>query len=259
MKQKLKVYKIGGGIIDNSDELRLFLSDFSKIQGNKILIHGGGKGANQVLKQLGIEPKMIEGRRVTDKETLDVVISFYAGTTNKNIVATLQSFSCNALGLSGADANAICGIKRPVKKIDYGFVGDITAESVNTSFIDILIKQNITPVFCAITHDGKGNLLNTNADTISACIASSLAGLYDVELHYCFDKIGVLKDVNNDDSLISEIDSEKYKELLSKNIIHDGMIPKLKNAFNVINSGVNSVILEHPKNLNNSIKTVITK
>lgn len=255
MKENLKIYKIGGGIIDNQQELHQFLFDFAQINSKKILIHGGGKGASHHLKKLGIEPKMVNGRRITDKSTLDVVVSFYAGTTNKQIVSLLQKHNCNALGLSGADANAIQGKIRSVKEIDYGYVADITRKSINTDLIKLLIENNITPVFCAITHDKNGNLLNTNADTISACLAKSLAGLYDVELHYCFDKIGVLKDVNNENSLIPSINKLDYQNLLKNNIIHDGMIPKLENAFSVLDSGVKKVVLEHPKNISNSIKT----
>jgi len=257
MKQILKIYKIGGGIIDNEVELTKFLSDFSDIKGNKILVHGGGKGANKVLSKMGIEPKMVNGRRITDKSTLDIVVSFYAGTTNKQIVSILQSFKCNALGLSGADANVIKGIKRPVNEVDYGYVGDINTNSINTNFIQLLIQNQITPIFCAITHDGNGNLLNTNADTISACLAKSLTKFYEIELHYCFDKIGVLEDVNDENSLIPIIDSGKYQQLLADNLIHDGMIPKLENAFKVLKKGVKKVILEHPKNIHNSIKTII--
>lgn len=255
MNEKLKIYKIGGGIIDSHEELHQFLVDFAKINSRKILIHGGGKGASQNLKKLGIEPKMVNGRRITDKPTLDVVVAFYAGTTNKQIVSTLQKFDCNALGLSGADANVIQGKIRPVKEIDYGFVADINRNSINTDFIKLIIENNITPVFCAITHDKNGNLLNTNADTISACLSKSLANFYDVELHYCFDKIGVLKDVNDENSLIPVINKTDYQELLKSNIIHDGMIPKLENAFSVIDAGVKKVVLEHPKNISNSIKT----
>ncbi|WP_333660582.1 acetylglutamate kinase [Chishuiella changwenlii] len=253
----LKIIKIGGGIIDNEIELEQFLKTFSTIEGPKILIHGGGKGASKLLNQLGIEPKMIDGRRITDKPTLDVVTGLYAGNINKLIVSKLQQFGCNALGLSGADGNAIKGKKRPVKSIDYGFVGDLDNESVNKDLFQLLIDNNITPIVCAITHDGNGQLFNTNADTIASTIAVAMSKQNDVELNFVFDKIGVLRDVNNDETLIPEINETLYLQLKEEGVIFEGMIPKLDNSFNVINAGVKNVCLVHARNINSDIKTIL--
>ena len=253
----LKIIKIGGGIIDNEIELEQFLKTFSTIEGPKILIHGGGKGASKLLNQLGIEPKMIDGRRITDKPTLDVVTGLYAGNINKLIVSKLQQFGCNALGLSGADGNAIKGKKRPVKSIDYGFVGDLNNESVNKDLFQLLIDNNITPIVCAITHDGNGQLFNTNADTIASTIAVAMSKQNDVELNFVFDKIGVLRDVNNDETLIPEINETLYLQLKEEGVIFEGMIPKLDNSFNVINAGVKNVCLVHARNINSDIKTIL--
>jgi len=253
----LKIFKIGGGIIDNQQELEQFLKTFSTIEGPKVLIHGGGKGASKMLNQLGIEPKMVDGRRITDKATLEVVTGLYAGNINKNIVSTLQKFGCNALGLSGADGNAIRGSKRPVKVIDYGFVGDLTENSINTKLFQLLIDQDITPVVCAITHDGNGLLLNTNADTIASTIAVALATKNEIELNFVFDKIGVLRDINDDSTLIPKINENLYLQLKEEGVIFEGMIPKLDNSFNVIKSGVKNVCLVHAQNINSDIKTIL--
>lgn len=253
----LKIFKIGGGIIDNQQELEQFLKTFSTIEGPKVLIHGGGKGASKMLNQLGIEPKMVDGRRITDKATLEVVTGLYAGNINKNIVSTLQKFSCNAFGLSGADGNAIQGSKRPVKVIDYGFVGDLTENSINTKLFQLLIDQDITPVVCAITHDGNGLLLNTNADTIASTIAVALATKNEIELNFVFDKIGVLRDINDDSTLIPKINENLYLQLKEEGVIFEGMIPKLDNSFNVIKSGVKNVCLVHAQNINSDIKTIL--
>lgn len=253
----LKIIKIGGGIIDDSAELNKFLETFSLIEGPKVLIHGGGKGASKLLEKLGIEPKMVEGRRITDQATLDVVTGLYAGNLNKNIVAQLQKFGTNAVGLSGADGNVIKGEKRPVKTIDYGFVGDITLDGINIDFLQLLIDNGYTPVLCAITHDGKAQLLNTNADTIASTVAEALAVKNEVELNFCFDKIGVLRDVNDDSTLIPTINKELYQELKSEGVIFEGMIPKLDNAFRVIENGVKQVTLVHAQNINSNIKTTL--
>lgn len=255
--KSLKIFKIGGGIIDDNIQLNQFLEDFSKVEGAKILVHGGGRGASEQLKRMGIEPKIIDGRRITDVETLQVVVGFYAGVTNKTIVAGLQRFGVNALGISGADGNAISGVKRPVKTIDYGFAGDLNENSVNGKTFQVLLENEMIPVVCAITHDGNGQLLNTNADTIASAIAKELAKNEDwnVELHFCFDKKGVMKDLNDESSLIPEIDFEFYQELKADGIINGGMIPKLDNAFEVIKSGVKSVYIQHAKNVNTGIGT----
>ena len=253
----LKIIKIGGGIIDNPTELTQFLKTFSEIDGPKVLVHGGGKGASKMLQQLGIEPKMIDGRRITDQATLDVVTGLYAGNLNKNIVAQLQQFGTNAVGLSGADGNVIKGIKRPVKTIDYGFVGDITLDGINIEFLQLLIDNGFTPVLCAITHNGQAQLLNTNADTIASTVAEALAVKNDVQLNFCFDKIGVLRDVNDDSTLIPTINKELYQRLKAEGVIFEGMIPKLDNAFRVIENGVKEVTLVHANNINSEIKTVL--
>ncbi|WP_322971956.1 acetylglutamate kinase [Faecalibacter sp. LW9] len=253
----LKIIKIGGGIIDNPEELTRFLKAFSEIQEPKILVHGGGKGASKMLQQLGIEPQMVEGRRITDQATLDVVTGLYAGNLNKNIVAQLQQFGTNAVGLSGADGNVIQGVKRPVKTIDFGFVGDITLEGINTDFIQLLIDHGYTPVLCAITHNGEAQLLNTNADTIASTVAEALAIKNEVQLNFCFDKIGVLRDVNDDTTLIPTINKELYQTLKAEGVIFEGMIPKLDNAFRVIENGVKQVTLVHANNINSDIKTTL--
>ncbi|QTV04680.1 acetylglutamate kinase [Faecalibacter bovis] len=253
----LKIIKIGGGIIDNPNELTQFLKAFSEIEGPKVLVHGGGKGASKMLQQLGIEPKMVDGRRITDQPTLDVVTGLYAGNLNKSIVANLQEFGTNAVGLSGADGNVIKGSKRPVKTIDYGFVGDISLDGINVDFLQLLIDNGFTPVLCAITHDGNSQLLNTNADTIASTVAEALAVKNEVQLNFCFDKIGVLRDVNDDSTLIPVINKELYQELKSEGVIFEGMIPKLDNAFRVIENGVKEVTLVHANNINGEIKTIL--
>ncbi|WP_413667529.1 acetylglutamate kinase [Mucilaginibacter sp. Mucisp86] len=239
----LYIIKIGGNVIDNSENLYHFLKDFEALDGLKILVHGGGKVATQMAEDLGIESKMVDGRRITDIETLRVVTMVYGGLINKNIVAQLQRFGNNAIGLTGADGNFIKAVKRPVKTIDYGFVGDIVKDSINPENISRLLEAGFTPVFCAITHDGEGQLLNTNADTIASALAVALSGLYDTTLIYCFEKKGVLKDINDEESLIREIDPQHYEELKVERIIHSGMLPKLDNAFTAIACGVKAVII----------------
>lgn len=243
----LKVIKIGGNIIDNEEALNGFLRDFATIESPKILVHGGGKLATKLANQMGIEVKMTEGRRITDQATLDIITMVYAGKINKDIVAKLQGNHCNAIGFSGADGNAIVSIKRPVKTIDYGFVGDVI--KVNTTTLDVLLKADVTPVFCAITHDAKGQLLNTNADTIASELAVGFANLYDTELYYCFEKNGVLQNVNDDNSVIETINSNNYQDLIDHNIIADGMLPKLNNCFNAIHKHVKKVCIGKPEML----------
>jgi acetylglutamate kinase len=245
----LKVIKIGGNIIDNDEALNAFLKDFAKIESPKILVHGGGKLATKLANQMQVEVKMTEGRRITDQDTLDIITMVYAGKINKDIVAKLQANHCNAIGFSGADGNAIVSVKRPVKTIDYGFVGDIV--NVNTETLDVLLKNDVTPVFCAITHDEKGQLLNTNADTIASELAIGFANLYETELYYCFEKNGVLKDVNDDNSVIQHIDSKNYQDLIDHNIIADGMLPKLTNCFHAIHKNVQKVCIGKPEMLFN--------
>ncbi len=253
----LKIYKIGGGIIDNQDELSSFLQLFSQEKSPKLLVHGGGKGASKLLQQLGIEPKMVDGRRITDQATLNVVTGLYAGNINKSIVAQLQKLNINALGLSGADANCITAKKRPIHTIDFGFVGDLDENSVDTPRLQSFLDMNLTPVLCAITHDKKGQLYNTNADTIASQVAIALSKFYEVELNFCFDKIGVLRDIHDDSSLISSINKKEYQQLKEDKIIFEGMIPKLDNAFEVIASGVKQVNLVHALNIHTPTKTVL--
>ncbi|RYY30655.1 MAG: acetylglutamate kinase [Sphingobacteriaceae bacterium] len=240
---KLYVIKIGGNVIDNSANLHQFLKDFSALNGLKILVHGGGKVATQVSASMGIEAKMVDGRRITDIETLRVVTMVYAGLINKNMVAQLQRYHNNAIGLTGADGNFIRAKKRPVKTIDYGFAGDLDKHSVQAESISKLLDAGFTPVFCALTHDGNGQMLNTNADTIAAALAVSLSKIYETTLIYCFEKKGVLQDVDDEDSLISEIDPERYEQLKLEKIVSEGMLPKLDNAFDAIKSGVKEVII----------------
>ena len=240
---KLYIIKIGGNVIDNSEKLHEFLKDFVALPGYKILVHGGGKMATQLADDMGIEAKMVEGRRITDIETLRIVTMVYAGLINKNIVAQLQFRNCNAIGLTGADGNAIRAKKRPVKDIDYGFVGDLDESSVSAEAIKKLLEDGLVPVFSAITHDGQGQLLNTNADTIASVLAVALSELYETSLVYCFEKKGVLKDVDDDFSLIPEIRSSEFENLKEQGIIAGGMIPKLHNAFEAIKSGVKDVYI----------------
>lgn len=249
--KSLYIIKIGGNVIDNSENLYNFLKDFTALKGHKILVHGGGKVATQLSKTLGIEAKLVDGRRITDIETLRVVTMVYGGLINKNIVAQLQRFSNNAIGLTGADGDFIRTKKRPVKTVDYGFVGDIDESSIKPQNISSLLEAGFTPVFCALTHDGEGQLLNTNADTIASALAVALAGLYETTLIYCFEKKGVLKDIEDEASLIQEIDPAYYQELKLQQVIHSGMLPKLDNAFAAIASGVKAVIIGHSDDLKN--------
>lgn len=243
-KEPLFVIKIGGNIIDDTSKLQNFLAQFSEISGKKILIHGGGKLATQLAKDLGIEQEMIEGRRITDAATLKIVTMVYAGYINKNIVAQLQSNGTNAIGFTGADANLIKAHKRlpnDSKGIDYGFVGDV--DEVNTAAIEPLLEQNISVVIAPITHDGKGQLLNTNADTIAQSIATAMGSKYDVSLLYCFEKNGVLLDANDDNSVIPTINPSYFIKLKEEQLIFAGMIPKLENAFAALEKGVGKVII----------------
>lgn len=240
-KETLSIVKIGGNIIEDENALNDFLHLFSNIKGKKILVHGGGKKATQMAHKLGIESTMINGRRITDAATLEVITMVYGGLVNKNMVAKLQSLHTNAIGLSGADANSILSTKRPVKEIDFGFVGDV--KKVDNQAIDVLISANFTPVFCAITHDGNGQLLNTNADTITSQIAVAMSKSYETSIYYCFELNGVLKDINDKNSVIKHINSESYPALLSNGIIADGMLPKLENCFDALKNGVQAVFM----------------
>ena len=230
-------------MIDNPQALESFLEDFATLPGKKILVHGGGAIASKMLKDMGIEPKMIDGRRVTDAATLDVVTAVYAGLINKNIVARLQKNGCNAAGLSGADCNCITSRMRPKEPIDYGFVGDIG--SVNPAAFDMFLTNAVTPVVCAINHDGNGTLLNTNADTIASGIAKAMSTRYSVSLIMCFEKEGVLMDKDDEGSVIPQIDTTLFEQLKAEGRISAGMLPKLKNAFEAIACGVSSVVIKN--------------
>ena len=242
---KLSVVKIGGNVIEDAAALQSFLTDFAQMQGSKILVHGGGKKATDMAEKMDIPVQMVEGRRITDAQNLDIITMLYGGKINKNIVAQLQNLGCNALGLSGTDGNAIQAVKRPVKSIDYGFVGDVVG--VNNALFQMLLKGGYTPVCCAITHDQKGQLLNTNADTIAATLAQSLSQSFEVSLWYCFEKQGVLENIDDDGSVIETITPQKYKNLKTAQVIHSGMIPKIDNCFDALANGVNEVKIGAPK------------
>ena len=285
----IKVIKIGGNVVDNPELLGRFVRDFAAMPGMKILVHGGGVMASQMQKAMGMVPQMVEGRRVTDEETLKVVTMVYAGWCSKHITALLQAEGCNAIGLCGADGNVIKARKRtPLyveslgKEVDYGYVGDVSAESVNAGFIYSLLEKGIVPVFNAINHDGEGNLLNTNADTIASSVAIAMANYryrsprevcsrceecthcsddgrltHETELIYCFEKDGVLYDKDDDRSVIGEITRGRFEELKKEGIVADGMIPKLTNSFKAIDSGVARVVVKHARNLLNDMGTVL--
>ena len=239
LKEKLSIIKIGGDIIEDDTSLDAFLKLFSNFEGKKILVHGGGKSATNMASKLGIESKMVNGRRITDKETLEVITMVYGGLINKNMVAKLQALQIDAIGLTGADINSIKSNKRQVKNIDYGFVGDV--KEVASNSIDRLIKANFTPVFCAITHDGNGQLLNTNADTITSQVAIGMSKKYDTTIYYCFELNGVLRDINDQNSVIKYLNINTYNKLLKNGNIADGMLPKLENCFDALKNGVSKV------------------
>lgn len=245
---KLYVTKIGGNVLDDDDALNRFLKDFASIQAPKILIHGGGAIATKLGNKLGIESKYVNGRRITDRETLDLVTMVYGGLVNKQIVAHLQQWGCNALGVTGADGNMIKAVKRPVREIDFGYVGDITADSVNSTLLYFLLKQNVVPVFAPLTYS-EGMMLNTNADTIASVLAVSLSKHFDVRLIFCFEKKGVLHDVNDENSVIRNLNEAEYQRLLSAGAFHDGILPKLENAYSAIHAGVKEVLIGQASDL----------
>jgi acetylglutamate kinase len=245
---KVYIIKIGGNVIDDDETCMSFLESFATIEGKKILVHGGGKLATRLAEKLGVQQQLVDGRRITDGETLKIATMVYAGLINKNVVAQLQAFHCNAIGLSGADGNAILAHKRSNAKLDYGFVGDVDA--VNAALLHVLLQQNITPVLCAISHDGNGQLLNTNADTISQETAKALATHYHVQLIYIFEKAGVLRDVADESSVIETITPNNYTKLKESGAIFAGMIPKLDNAFAALDAGVARVCIGKAEHLN---------
>ncbi len=239
--ERLTLIKVGGKIVEEEETLCRLLQHFAAIEGYKVLVHGGGRSATKIAARLGIESRMVEGRRITDAQTLKVVTMVYGGLVNKNIVARLQAHGINALGLTGADMDVIRSAKRPVKEVDYGFVGDV--KRVDATFLERLIREGIVPVMAPLTHDGEGHLLNTNADTIAGETAKALAGRFRVTLVYCFEKPGVLRDEKDAGSVIPEITEATFRDYVAQGIIQGGMIPKLENAFEALRAGVAEVII----------------
>lgn len=254
---KITVVKIGGNVVDDPQALDEFIGNFSRMEGAVILVHGGGKEATRLSKALGIETTMINGRRVTDSDTLNVVTMVYAGLINKRIVSKLQACGVNAMGLSGADAGVVRAVKRNVSDIDFGFVGDMLPDSVDAGVLTMLLEHGITPVFCAIMHDGHGQLLNCNADTVASTVAIASSRIAPTCLTFCFEKAGVLADPDDETTMIPEITRESYLSLRDRNIVSGGMLPKIDNAFAAIDSGVGQVHIKHASNLLNDKATVI--
>lgn len=247
--ERLFIIKIGGNVIDDENNLSAFLSDFAAINAKKILIHGGGKIATKIGDKLGVESKYVNGRRITDDDTIDIVTMVYGGLVNKKVVAQLQSKGCNAIGLTGADANVIPAKKRLVKDVDYGWVGDVDTSKLKADNIQLFLENNIVPVFAPLTHDNEGHILNTNADTIASTVAIALSKHYDVRLIYSFEKKGVLENVEDENSVITLINKEKYAQLLAENKLFAGILPKIDNAFAAIDAGVKEVLIGDAKDL----------
>ncbi len=244
---KLTIIKVGGKVVEETESLNALLDQFNKVSGNKILVHGGGRTATEIAGKLGIETKMVDGRRITDAAMLEVVTMVYGGLVNKRIVAQLQAQNCNAIGLTGADLDLIRAKKRPVKDIDYGFVGDV--DEVNSGELRLLINENIIPVIAPLTHDGNGNLLNTNADTIASELATELASHFSVYLFYCFEKRGVLTNPDDESSVIYDLNISLFNKYKNEGVISDGMIPKLENGFNAKRKGVKEVLITNAENI----------
>jgi len=256
--QKLTIIKVGGKVVEEKESLNQLLNDFAKVSGPKILVHGGGRSATAMAERLGIETKMIDGRRITDAPMLEVVTMVYGGLVNKGVVAGLQALGQNALGLTGADLNIIKSKKREHPTIDYGFVGDI--EKVDATAIDNLLKTDAVPVIAPLTHDGKGNMLNTNADTMAASVATAMSQLYKVTLVFCFEKQGVLSDTNDENSVIPHITPELFQKLKNEKVIIEGMIPKLENGFNALDKGVSKIRITNTEGISDDKKgTLLTK
>lgn len=257
MKEKLTIIKVGGRIVEEADTLGRLLEDFSSLPGYKLLVHGGGRSATRIASRLGIESRMVNGRRITDADTLDVVTMVYGGLVNKNIVVGLQAKGINAVGLTGADMDVIRSAKRPVKDIDYGFVGDV--EKVDAETLTFLIRKGVVPVLAPLTHDGRGHILNTNADTIAGETAKALAAIFDVTLVFCFEKKGVLEDEDNDDSVIPVLTRDMFMKYVSEGVIKEGMIPKLENSFSAIDAGVTQVIITSASGIGKNTGSIIKK
>jgi acetylglutamate kinase len=257
MKEKLTIVKVGGAVVEDELQLSQLLKDFSAIEGRKVLVHGGGRKATKMAERLGIETKMVEGRRITDADMLEVVTMVYGGLVNKNLVARLQANGVNALGLTGADANAIRSHKRPLKNgVDYGFVGDV--DQADGEMLGRLIEAGITPVMAPLTHDGEGHILNTNADTIASETAKALANLYDVTLIFSFEKKGVLRNPDDDDSVIATINHADFERYKADGTISGGMLPKIENALNAVDAGVSKVIITLATAIDGKHGTTIT-
>lgn len=257
MKQKLTIIKVGGAVVEDEQQLAQLLKDFSAIEGRKVLVHGGGRRATKIGAQLGIESQMVNGRRITDAQTLEVVTMVYGGLVNKNLVARLQANGVNALGLTGADMNVIRSHKRPIKDgIDFGFVGDV--EQADGKMLHTLIEAGITPVMAPLTHDGQGTILNTNADTIASETAKALAPYYDVTLIYAFEKPGVLSNPDDDSSVIPVITRESYRRFVAEGVISGGMMPKIENALAAIEAGVDRIVITRATDINHQKGTIVT-
>lgn len=246
---RLTIIKVGGKVVEDTESMNSLLDQFKKISGYKILVHGGGNTATEIAGKMGIKTKMIEGRRITDADMLDVAAMVYGGLVNKKIVAALQARNCNALGLTGADLGFIRARKRPVQEIDYGYVGDV--EEVNSRELRLLLNENVVPVIAPLTHDGKGQLLNTNADTIASEIGTELSAYYNVYLFFCFEKKGVLLDQDDEKSIIYDLDSTLFQQYKDEGIISAGMIPKLENGFRAKRKGVKEVLITNAENFVN--------
>lgn len=253
-KELLYVIKTGGNVIDDETSLHNFLKKFSSINEKKILVHGGGKIATSIGDKLGIQSKYVDGRRITDSETIDLVTMVYGGLINKKIVAILQSMHCNAIGLSGADADVLPAIKRPVKTIDYGWVGDVNPDDLNPFTWQLFLDNKMIPVVAPLTHDNHGHILNVNADTMASVLSIRLSKLYDVKLVYCFEKNGVLLDTTDDTSSIAQLNKKYYNELKDEKKLFAGILPKIENAFDAIDNGVNTVFVGNSNHLLQLIK-----
>ena len=253
---RLTIIKVGGKVVEEPESLNALLDQFVKISGHKLLVHGGGRTATEIAERLGLETKMVDGRRITDENMLEVVTMVYGGLVNKKIVAQLHAKGINAVGLTGADLGLIKAHKRPVSDVDYGFVGDI--DDVNVSELKLLINENVVPVIAPLTHDEKGQILNTNADTIASELAIELSNFFNVYLFYCFEKKGVLQNVSDENSVIYDLNPELFRDLKTKEIINSGMIPKLENAFRAKQKGVREILITNPENISTGRGTRIT-
>ncbi|MDP4283636.1 MAG: acetylglutamate kinase [Bacteroidota bacterium] len=248
-KEPLYIIKIGGNVIDNPTGLDSFLRAFSNIEAKKILVHGGGKIATAIGEKSGIQSKYIDGRRITDDATIDLVTMVYGGLVNKKMVADLQSINCNAIGITGADANLLPAKKRPVKEINYGWVGDVSAEDIDSKMWLLFLENNLVPVVAPLTHDGNGHMLNTNADTIASILAVNLSSYYEVQLVFCFEKNGVLLNVDDENSVVKQLDPDSYHQLKESKSLFAGILPKIDNAFDAINKGVKEVLIGNSSQL----------